>query len=189
MGLSYRRGRRPHTHVTSSNNNAAGTCKKQLQRVLKAMPSRHMSSQAEHSQAQAYFQLCLMQLPSLPLHVHRSLRSSHFHYVRPAYQPNNDCPKPSKHTLQISTTRSHCRHQATVVTDPQLRSISCIKRIQLRECKEWEPILRLSKTRCQHKLPQRIQATGAEAASLSADQELCRGDKLIRSSAAMHKKG
>ena len=38
-------------------------------------------------------------------------------YVRPAYLPKNGCPKPSKYTLQISTTCSHCRQQAT---DPQL---------------------------------------------------------------------
>src|SRR6185503_17259906 len=48
----------PHTQVPSSNNSAAGTCEKQMQHVLKAMPSRHMSSQAAHPQAQAYMQLC-----------------------------------------------------------------------------------------------------------------------------------
>ena len=107
-------------------------------------------------------------------------------YVRPAYQPKNDCPKPSKHTLQISTTRSHCRHQAT---DPQLRSISCIKRMQPSESKEGDSSLRLSKARCQHRRPLRTQANGAEAVTLSAHQELCLGDKLKRSSASMHTKG
>ena len=68
---------RPHTQVPSSNNSAAGTCKKQMQHVLKAMPSRHMSSQAAHPQAQApaYMQLCATCISA-----------------------KNDCPKPSKHT-------------------------------------------------------------------------------------------
>ena len=43
-----------------------------------------------------------------------------------------DC-RPSKHTLQISTKRSHCRHQAT---EPQLHNISCIKHIQPSENKD-----------------------------------------------------
>src|SRR5690242_4013505 len=56
----------PHTQVPSSNNSAAGTCKKQMQHVLKAMPSRHMSSQAAHPQAQAYYYYYYYyQLPTL----------------------------------------------------------------------------------------------------------------------------
>src|SRR6476646_9512543 len=73
----------PHTQVPSSNNSAAGTCEKQMQHVLKAMPSRHMSSQAAHPQAQAYMQLCATCISA-----------------------KNDCPKPSKYTHQISTTWS-----------------------------------------------------------------------------------
>ena len=78
-----------------------GTCKKLMQHVINAMPSRHMSSQAGHSSAHAYMQLCATCISA-----------------------KNDCPKPSKHTHQTSTTWSHCWQQAT---DPQLCSISCSK--------------------------------------------------------------
>src|SRR6476659_3611132 len=75
VGLSYQ----PHTHVPSSDNNAADTCKSRCNMCSKQC----LPSTCHHKQ---------------DIHRHRHTCN----YVRPAYQPKNDCPKPSKHTLQIS---------------------------------------------------------------------------------------
>src|SRR6476469_6131308 len=86
VGLSYQ----PHTHVPSSDNNAAGTYKKEMHHVLKALPSRHMSSQQD---------------------IHR--HSHTCNYVRPAYQPRMTAPSPaSTHSRSTPVIACTCLGRA-----------------------------------------------------------------------------